>query len=375
MIKILVFFTVFLMVTSRSATAKPSEPVNAVIGDRSAQGLGTPLSEQNRLIVHLSYVENRLRERSTIHLSKDQRAARLRVLDRLHAYRLKAEFPRNTYVPQRTPVFIDKQGVRCAVGAIAEPDIGSEEVERIGHSSRLSYLFAIKSDKLHRWAHDSGFSLLELAMIQPSYHFRDPNYSRAQGRLGAAWRTCRAEVYPVNVGSSSRFRNTVTFTKANKDGRLAADIVLKLPKRKRGTHRNPAPSDEALNGFISCVQNRFAGGSYTGTRPRTYEWIPVRNGGRAVVDERTGLLRENPAKDYIKLNVETLRKKCKMPPEQRWKVKIRVRSDGGVESVSVKSRPLSLGQVERCISSNLSKSLHFPVSVGLSQLRILIPQG
>ena len=108
-------------------------PVNAVLGDASWDALrpGEALDEAARIATHLTYVEARLREAPTAELSPSQREGRAVVLDRLAAYRDQARFPRNTYSAYRAPVFVDAEGRRCAVAALAEPDVGADVIEGI----------------------------------------------------------------------------------------------------------------------------------------------------------------------------------------------------------------------------------------------------
>src|SRR5687768_2966444 len=74
-------------------------------------------ADRMRIQRHLEQVEADLRARPVDHLAPAQRAERRRNLDRLHAYRLAGEFPRNTdFSGQRVPYFIDDGDRECAVG-------------------------------------------------------------------------------------------------------------------------------------------------------------------------------------------------------------------------------------------------------------------
>ena len=162
---------------SATAEATPVQPVNAVIGNESyratfgeAPKAGT--SEQLRLRTHLAYVEGLLRARDVSHLPPAQRERRTRLLDQLRAYRKRGVFPQNTYQRGRTPVFIDTQGRLCAVGFLIAQSAGREAAERINERYRLDRIADMDAPAVEKWAERHGFTLRELAMIQPCYKNR-----------------------------------------------------------------------------------------------------------------------------------------------------------------------------------------------------------
>jgi hypothetical protein len=165
---------------SATAEATPVQPVNAVIGNESyratfgeAPKAGT--SEQLRLRTHLAYVEGLLRARDVSHLAPAQRERRARLLGQLRAYRKRGVFPQNTYQRGRTPVFIDAQGRLCAVGFLIAQSAGREAAERINERYRLDRIADMDAPAVEKWAERHGFTLRELAMIQPAYCHLDPS--------------------------------------------------------------------------------------------------------------------------------------------------------------------------------------------------------
>lgn len=119
--------------------------------------------------LHLSLVEQTLRNRSTVHLSLSQKANRLTALDRLHEYRLQGNFPVNDKYTYRTPIFIDDRDNFCAVGYLVKAT-GHEHVSRmIAANTNLAYVREMNYPELNKWANDYGFTTDELAWIQPSY--------------------------------------------------------------------------------------------------------------------------------------------------------------------------------------------------------------
>jgi hypothetical protein len=162
-----------------SASERPpgTEAVNAVIGDTSfiATFGRRPIvrdPERLRLRTHLRYVERRLRKKDVSHLSPEGRAARKNTLDRLRDYWQRGVFPRNTERPGRTPVFIDDRGTLCAAGYLLAKARGRAAAEAVDRAYHLDSVFEMTdSDVLTDWLADSGLTLREVAMIQPSYTF------------------------------------------------------------------------------------------------------------------------------------------------------------------------------------------------------------
>lgn len=167
--------------SSRPAAAPAAvQPVNAVLGDESftatyghAPGAATP--EAVRLQTHLAYVEGLLRAEDTAHLSADQRARRMKLLDELRTYWQTGVFPRNTARPGRTPVFIDDDGRLCAVGHLVAQSAGRAAAERINADFQFALIRDITLPLLDEWAEENGFTRHELAMIQPMYPCESEN--------------------------------------------------------------------------------------------------------------------------------------------------------------------------------------------------------
>jgi len=126
-------------------------------------------NEQAMIVQHLSLVEEILRSRDVAHLAVEQQQERLANLDRLHAYWLAGAFPINDRYNNRLPIFIDAQDNFCAVGHLMKTS-GNEDLSRsISDQFNLNYLAEMSGDALVDWANNSGFSLEELAWIQPGY--------------------------------------------------------------------------------------------------------------------------------------------------------------------------------------------------------------
>jgi hypothetical protein len=159
-------------------------PVNRVVGDagyiaRFGKRPDAAADEDIRIESHLAYVENLLRERSvghlTDHLTPEQQRRRAAALDHLRAYRETSVFPRNTVRSDtRTPVFIDADGRICAVGYLVEQTAGRRAAEQINARYQFAHVDEMELPWLHDWAQTYGFSVRELAMIQPGYDWHPP---------------------------------------------------------------------------------------------------------------------------------------------------------------------------------------------------------
>ncbi|NRA13120.1 MAG: hypothetical protein HRT57_14315 [Crocinitomicaceae bacterium] len=157
------------------STMASSTTINAVLGDQSfieKYGFNPDISTDDnlRIRVHLEYVENRLREVSTDHLSSHARKNREELLDVLHHYWNASTFPKPSVVYEgRKPCFIDYEGNICAVGYLIEMKSGRHITEQINKSHKFEYLLNMDNPIIDIWAKENGFSLKELAMIQPTY--------------------------------------------------------------------------------------------------------------------------------------------------------------------------------------------------------------
>ena len=149
--------------------------INAVIGDQSyieRYGLlpEDEVPDSVRIEVHLKYVEYLLRKRPTNHLTDEQNRNRKKNLDLLRKYRKAGDFPYNDgHQDTRRPTFIDKNGNICAVGFLVEQTLGRGIVTTLNQDYKYAYIQQIDHPVFKNWVESSGFSLKELAMIQPMY--------------------------------------------------------------------------------------------------------------------------------------------------------------------------------------------------------------
>jgi hypothetical protein len=130
-----------------------------------------PVTEVDKIKCHLQMVINTLSAASTAQLNTAQVANRTHCLSLLQAYCNKGVFPQNTFHAKRTPYFIDMHHTPCAVGHLII-ETGEEALaKQINTENNYGYLkdLAKLYDGIGVWADVNGFSVDELAWIQPTY--------------------------------------------------------------------------------------------------------------------------------------------------------------------------------------------------------------
>jgi hypothetical protein len=136
----------------------------------SALPLNAEQADRLRIQQHLAQVEQHLRRAPVDELAPAARLARARLLDELHEYWQAGVFPRNSAHPgERRPYFIDDEGRACAVGALVIRSGSGALAERIDRTFHTEYVPDMHDTELVAWAQANGFSLAELALIQPTY--------------------------------------------------------------------------------------------------------------------------------------------------------------------------------------------------------------
>jgi hypothetical protein len=125
--------------------------------------------EKLRMHTHFTYVRAWLASRPATRPELAEK--RRRLLAYFDEYIAHGITPRNTEVPKRNPVFIDHRGQICAVGYLIERTAGRAFAERIAAEHRNDYLedIAAAMPEVREWVAASGFTLTELATMQPGY--------------------------------------------------------------------------------------------------------------------------------------------------------------------------------------------------------------
>jgi hypothetical protein len=125
--------------------------------------------ERDRMHLHLQYARDWLAARPATRPALAARRAA--ILAHLDAYIAKDTTPKNAHVPWRTPVFIDDEGTICAVGYLIQQTTTPALPAKIAREHRYDFIedIAAAMPEVAAWVADSGFTLDEIAHIQPAY--------------------------------------------------------------------------------------------------------------------------------------------------------------------------------------------------------------
>jgi hypothetical protein len=128
-------------------------------------------NEVDLIKLHLSLVEDELRRNTPSNLSAIQKQNRIKCLDILNKYWNIGVFPKNTFHHERTPYFIDIYGTYCAVGYLIKETGFDQVAQKIHQENNYGYINDLKKEykEIDTWANEYGFTIDELAWIQPSY--------------------------------------------------------------------------------------------------------------------------------------------------------------------------------------------------------------
>ena len=128
-------------------------------------------NDEERIQAHLLLVVENLRSRHPEGLSLSQEINRNQLLDRLAEYAMAGEFPQNTHHQIRIPYFIDDFGTPCAVGHLLYESGFREFAQQVRKEDNNAYVLDMDYPELPVWADAHGFTVDELAWIQPGYAF------------------------------------------------------------------------------------------------------------------------------------------------------------------------------------------------------------
>ncbi len=140
--------------------------------DVSRTGHESPagLREEMRLRAHFDSVDAELRDRSTVQLSANQRAARTTLIGWLREYRDAGEFPRNDRFQHAMPFFRDSDGVLCAMAYLIDRSGRGDLVDRVASTRNNAFIAELAHDpELRGWLDSVGLAANEAARIQPTY--------------------------------------------------------------------------------------------------------------------------------------------------------------------------------------------------------------
>ena len=163
----------------------PKEGINPILGDTSYiemfhSDVPENMNEQEQIRIHLAYVEHLLKKKDVSSLSLELQQKRKKAINLLRNYWRKGEFPSNyDYPNERKPCFRDKKDRICAVGYLVQQTGNEDLVKEIEASENYSTIYEMTNPELITWVEQSGLTLKECAMIQPTYWApieTDPDY-------------------------------------------------------------------------------------------------------------------------------------------------------------------------------------------------------
>lgn len=126
--------------------------------------------ELARVRAHLEGAFAEVSAHSVEHLSLDQRARRAELLADLRDYIDAEQYPVNDVRSERTPIFVDHFGNRCAMAFLIERHGGEALVHRVAATANLARVRELQEDsELLIWLEHHGLTVEEAARIQPSY--------------------------------------------------------------------------------------------------------------------------------------------------------------------------------------------------------------
>jgi hypothetical protein len=150
---------------------------------------------------HLLTVIKELKQRPTSFTTK-QNKERHNLLNILQAYAMEQKFPKNEMVAGIQPVFIDNYGTHCAVGYMMQQSGYQALATRINKEHQLSYIKNITTPGISAWATEHGFTIDELAWIQPGYIGNEAKYKFTDGVNGTIYSLLEITPDMVLIGGS-----------------------------------------------------------------------------------------------------------------------------------------------------------------------------
>ncbi len=172
-------------------------------------------TDTERIQTHLQLVYQILEKRT-----KSAQQKRKAVLQKLKRYGQKGEFPTNLYHSYRQPYFVDYKNVHCAVGHLLQQTGELELVTQIRTENNYAYIHELtKYKRLGEWAEEYGFTIDELAWIQPGYGPPNPTFNTVGNGGGV-----NGEIHAmIQNADSTMLYMAGDFTEV--DGQLADNII------------------------------------------------------------------------------------------------------------------------------------------------------
>ena len=235
---------------------------------------GEEVGEVERIQTHLRHVISRLERVDVSALSPAQRANRAWALEGLSEYVEGGVFPqrdRGDGFSGRRPRFVDARGVHCAVGEMLRRTGHGALAQRIDGEHEFAFVPEIDTPGLARWASAFGFSVRELAMIQPSYGFQSQSPRAYPAKH--AWLTAALDGEDLSWRKTSCVPLTESFERVH-----YVDATFSSHPDGMSVHVRSTPPDESFQRCVSSYLERVYGeglvGLVWGERPfeRKVRW-------------------------------------------------------------------------------------------------------
>jgi len=135
-------------------------------------------NQKDEIISHFEFVYDSLSNLKSEDLNKLQLTNRTKHLNSLKKYMTRGIFPLNNLYFDRVPVFVDELNTHCAVAYILKEDNQFEIINNLQQNYNYNYVEDMNLDTLSFWLQNSGLSLDELILIQPTYFGGRPRLYR-----------------------------------------------------------------------------------------------------------------------------------------------------------------------------------------------------
>jgi hypothetical protein len=149
--------------------------INGALGNQSQRGIETSPSPTDCIRAHLNLVVSLLESDrfAPSRLTSAQKQNRNNCISLLRNYMEAGVFPYDFIYDDpttiRRPCFKDDSNNLCAVGHLIARTAGMDVVDKINNAFKFEYIRDMDHAMLAEWHVDQGLSLIELAMIQPTY--------------------------------------------------------------------------------------------------------------------------------------------------------------------------------------------------------------
>ncbi|MFN8322022.1 MAG: T9SS type A sorting domain-containing protein [Chitinophagales bacterium] len=206
--------------------------------------------------IHLMLVEKTLRARDTKHLTPLQIQNRNNLLSELNGYWKAGVYPVNDYLPYKNPVFIDRNGTHCAVGYLMMQSGQDALAQTIDANEKFAYVYQIKTSGVKEWAENNGFTIDELAWIQPGY---PPSFDAKDLDKGL-----NGPVNSIVIDNTSQ----IVYAAGNFSGSISGNLCNNIAAWVNGiAGYDWIPLTSGLNGVVHTLllhnNKLYAGGTFT----------------------------------------------------------------------------------------------------------------